>query len=130
MVTHRPREPRQPESCLSSPRRRVAEVQHRQDRVPVPGWGLCNPRCECPTASPLLMCIWKREPLFIPTNGREEGAAGEGRKKQELCFKTQRLLQLLDSLSPCLHTLCTSPSILLILFLFTKCSINSLKTGR
>lgn len=66
VVTYRPHKLLQPESCLSSQRRHVAEVQHHQDRALVPGWGLCSPRCECPTTSLLLMYIWKKKAIIHP----------------------------------------------------------------
>lgn len=66
MVTYHPHKLLQPESCLSSQRRHVAVVQVQQRHALIPGWGLCSPRCECPTTSHPLMYIWKRRMLLIP----------------------------------------------------------------
>lgn len=77
-VTYHPHKPLPPASCLSSQRRHMAAFQARPPHTPIPGKGLCSPRCGCPTPLRPLMCIWKRRARLVPTGPGEQGRGGGG----------------------------------------------------
>lgn len=66
VVTYHPHKPLPPASCLSSQRRHMAAFQAHPPRSPIPGRGLCSPRCGCPTPSRPLMYIWKTRTRLVP----------------------------------------------------------------
>lgn len=93
-VTYRPHKPPPPASGLSSQRRHMAAFQARPPHTPIPGMGLCSPRCGCPTPLRPLMCIWKRRAQLVPNGDGEQGHSGEKgerrRKKVGSVWKPSR----------------------------------------
>jgi len=76
-VAYHPRKLPPPASCLSSQRRHMAAFQAHPPQTPIPGRGLCSPRCACPTPSRLPTCIWKRRTHVVPKGSEWQGRGAE-----------------------------------------------------
>lgn len=97
-------------SCLSSQRRRVAEVQVQPNHALVLGLGLCSPRCVCPTTSHPLTCTWKRKQKLFPraAGGVGVGVGGETRERGK-CLVTKKKKASRLVLIHCLSRIWTRP---------------------